>query len=326
MKYMISQSTDMAYNLALEEYVFTKLADEDFLILWVNRPGIVVGKFQNVFQEIDMKRASLLNIPVYRRITGGGCVYHDEGNLNFSVMTRWAMAKDSYSPFLDPVLKIINACGVKAYRSGICNLSVNGKKFSGNAQSIYRGRILHHGTLLFDTRLDVMSGIIKTDYVHFQSKAMRSAPAPVGNLKDCSGFRVSDLGTLRQLILTGMGCTPEDSCHFSKAEENEILSLADKKYRTWEWNIARSATFTYDSPADVYGNYIHIEADQGVIRDVQIYFKTAPGEMLVKAAEALRGRALDYPRLHELLRSYGTAGRHIEDLIFMRDGAAHRVA
>lgn len=335
MRAIISQSRDAAYNLALEEYVFTKLTGEDFLILWVNAPGIVVGKFQNVFQEINVRQAQRLGLLVHRRLTGGGCVYHDEGNLNFSIITQWAMAEDSYTRFLEPVLGIINGCGVHACRSGICNLCVDGKKFSGNAQSIYRGRILHHGTLLFDTDLDMLRQVIRPDYERFRSKAMRSMPAAVGNLKDCPGFNVKDLNELKHRILDGMGCRAGDAYEFPPAQEREIESLAEKKYRTWEWNMAQSATFTYDSalPTADTGRgaaassvkaaglsapdgRVRMSVRQGVIEEIFIECPKETLEACAAAASSLTGQALDYPKLHQRLEAFGRLGRWIENTIF----------
>lgn len=318
MKYILSQSLDTAYNLALEEYVLTQLADEDYFILWVSRPAIVVGKFQNVFQEIDVRKAWEKNIPVYRRLSGGGCVYHDAGNLNFSRITGWSMEENTYSRFLESVIRCLCSHGVTAMQSGICNISVDGKKISGNAQSIHKGRLLHHGTLLFNAELATLGGVLCPDYEHFTSKAMRSVPMSVTNLKDCPGFDISDMATLKSCLLKAMGCREGDEYRLSAVQTSEIDRLAQSKYLDWEWNYGKSADFEYENKSEQPKRRIAMTVVGGRIREMELSFAGIPYVVTKAVTNALLGEALKYPEIHGILAGYGDCGRQVETLLFER--------
>lgn len=318
MKYILSHWTDPALNLALEEVALNDLTSEDYLIVWVSRPAIIVGKFQNVYQEVDVRRAWQKNIPVYRRLSGGGCVYHDGGNLNFSYITGWTMEENSYSRFLEPVMDVLTAHGAAVYPDGICNICVDGKKISGNAQSIFRKRMLHHGTLLFDARLDDLASVIRPDYEHFISKAMPSAPMAVTNLRCCPGFDIETMDGLKQCLISGMGCEPADEYVLSADQVLAVRKLAEVKYRTWEWNFAKSAVFDYHNDFEGPGSHIEMKVDHGVIRELTLAHRQISREVTMAAAQMLCGKRLIYPELHAMLDLYGAYGPLLEDIIFER--------
>ena len=149
-------SHDPFFNQAFEDYVFRTFREDEVLLLWRNRPAVVVGCYQNICREVHVRALLEQNIPVVRRMSGGGTVYHDLGNLNYTLITGQSGALD-YDRCLAPVLRALNALGVPAQKSRTCDMTVDGKKISGSAQKIANGRVLHHGTLLFDadlTRLD----------------------------------------------------------------------------------------------------------------------------------------------------------------------------
>ena len=163
--YLETGSIDPAYNLAFEEYVLTHRMDGDYLILWQNDNTVVVGQNQNTAAEINRAFVEAHGVHVVRRTTGGGAVYHDLGNLNYTLITGQSGALD-YDRCLAPVLRALNALGVPAQKSRTCDMTVDGKKISGSAQKIANGRVLHHGTLLFDadlTRLDEITTGRKND-------------------------------------------------------------------------------------------------------------------------------------------------------------------
>ena len=155
MKYMKVTGTDIYYNLALEEYMFNKSSEESVLLLWKNDTSIVLGKYQNVYEEINIKEVSRKHISVARRNTGGGTVFHDRGNLNYSFITSCSSGMFSeYDEFIFPVLQALNGLGVPAQKRNNSDIAIGTSKISGSAQAVKSHRILHHGTLLFDADME----------------------------------------------------------------------------------------------------------------------------------------------------------------------------
>ena len=180
----VNESTDPFYNQAFEEFVFENYAEDDVFYLWQNRPAIVVGCYQNICREVNVHALRRRGVPVVRRMTGGGTVYHDLGNVNYSFMLRADGALD-YDHFLDPVIAALNRMGVPARRNRSCDIAIGEKKISGSAQKAAGGRILHHGTLLFESdlaSLDAFTAHAKNDA--FQTKGTLSAICTVTNIRD----------------------------------------------------------------------------------------------------------------------------------------------
>ncbi len=182
MKFLILDSTNPYYNLAVEQYMFEKTNDTVF-ILWQNEPTVVIGKNQNVNAELDFDFVRENDIHIARRITGGGAVYHDLGNLNYSFISSTGKEEIDFAYFTKPIIEVLISLGVKAELTGRNDIEVNGKKISGNAQYTKNGRTLHHGTLLFDTDLSVLSKALHVDEEKIKSKAIKSTRARVTNLK-----------------------------------------------------------------------------------------------------------------------------------------------
>ena len=184
-RYLETGSTDPAYNLAFEEYVLTHRRDGAYLLLWQNDNTIVVGRNQNTAQEIDRAFVEQHHIRVVRRGTGGGAVYHDMGNLNYSFITdagdaeRMAMER-----FTRPIVAALQGLGLQAEASGRNDILVEGRKVSGTAQRLTDGRILHHGTLLFDSRPEMVAGALRADPAKFRSKGAKSVRSRIGNIRD----------------------------------------------------------------------------------------------------------------------------------------------
>ena len=158
MKYIINYSNDTAFNIALEEYAFKHLLDEDqIFLLWINKPSIIVGRHQNTIEEINRDYVREHGIEVVRRISGGGAVYHDLNNLNYTIISKEDENKAfDFKSFSTPVINTLAQLGVKAEFTGRNDLEIDGKKFCGNAQAYINGRIMHHGCLLFDVDLSVL--------------------------------------------------------------------------------------------------------------------------------------------------------------------------
>lgn len=196
MKLYILQTTDPYYNLALEEYLFER-EGEDVFLLWQNAPTVVIGRNQNAYAELHMDEVRRRGIRIARRITGGGAVYHDLGNLNYSYIAGGTGALD-FSRFEAPIISALSRVGVTALASGRNDLLVDGRKFSGNAQHTKGTRTLHHGTLLFDTDLSVLSAVLAVDEEKLKANAVRSVASRVTNLKEHlpAAFTLDDLISL----------------------------------------------------------------------------------------------------------------------------------
>lgn len=242
--YLETGSTDPAYNLAFEEYVLTHRAKDNYLILWQNKNAVIIGRNQVAAQEINKDFVDRNGISVIRRITGGGAVYHDMGNLNYSFIADAPEdGTTTKAPFVQPIVDALRELGLDASPSGRNDILVSGKKVSGIAQYISKGRILHHGTLLFDSNPGMISGALNPDPTKFQTKSVQSVRSRVGNIRE---FLKTDM-TLpefwehlrRQLGKNGMtaGALTED-------ELAAIRQLKAEKYDTWDWNYGRSPAYS----------------------------------------------------------------------------------
>ena len=175
MKTIINDSKNPRFNLALEEYVLKYLdSDEDFVLLWQNENSVIIGRNQNTIEEINAAYVKTHDVNVVRRITGGGAVYHDMGNLNFSYVTNTLKDNlNNYRKFTDPVIKALNSLGVPAEFAGRNDIVVEEKKISGNAQSFYKNRMLHHGTILFDADLGMIADVLNVKPDKIASKGIK---------------------------------------------------------------------------------------------------------------------------------------------------------
>ena len=153
MYYIEGENKDPYYNLALEEYMMANYTKGTYLLLWINEDSIVMGKYQNAYEELNLKAIEEDGIPVVRRISGGGTVFHDKGNLNYSFITDADREKGGYEEFLHPIIKSLNRLGIHAQKRNVCDIVIGDKKISGSAKCSRKGRVLQHGTLLFDSDL-----------------------------------------------------------------------------------------------------------------------------------------------------------------------------
>lgn len=184
MKYLRLNSLDPYLNLAIEEYML-ECEDEDVMMLWQNSPCVVVGKNQNIRAEVDISAASELGILPVRRITGGGAVYHDGGNVNYTFISNKGSEGIDFASFSAPIIEALRSLGVSVSLSGRNDLCLSdGRKISGNAQCTRGGRVLHHGTLLFNADLAILGRILTPDEEKLRSKAVRSTSSRVANLSE----------------------------------------------------------------------------------------------------------------------------------------------
>lgn len=191
MKFLILDSRDPYFNLAVEEYLFLYETDDVFM-LWQNENTVVVGKNQNAYAEIKMDVVRERGIKISRRITGGGAVYHDLGNVNYSfISTRREGSDIDFEYFTAPIIEALASMGIKAELSGRNDLLTEGRKFSGNAQHTKGDRTLHHGTLLWRTDLSVLSEVLSVDRSKIESKAIASVRSRVVNLSELVEYDIT---------------------------------------------------------------------------------------------------------------------------------------
>ncbi|MCC6839177.1 MAG: lipoate--protein ligase [Flavobacteriales bacterium] len=237
---------DPAFNLALEEYCLLNLPiDENYLLFYVNAPSIIIGKHQNTLEEIDTDFVQEHGIRVVRRISGGGAVYHDLGNLNFSFIRRYEKSQfNNYREFTAPVLAALHELGVPAELNGRNDILADGRKVSGNAQAVRRDRMVSHGTLLFRSELDNVVHALKPKPGKMISKGIQSVRSRVVNIGDflpdtvtMENFRA----TLLKHLFPGTATPPQHVLSPDALED--VHALAQSRYRSWDWNYGESPAF-----------------------------------------------------------------------------------
>ena len=304
--YLETGSTDPCYNLALEQYVLEHKREGDWLLLWQNANTIVIGLNQNTAEEINADFVSQHGITVVRRMTGGGAVYHDLGNLNYSFISDVGNAEElTIRRFTDPVCRALAAMGVTAETSGRNDILVDGKKISGVAQRISGNRILHHGTLLFDSNPDMISDALRVDPAKFNSKSAKSVRSRVGNIREHLPEDMT-LDRFWQGILVELTADGMIQEQLTEPELAEIRKLADEKYRSWEWTYGRSPDCTYQNRRRFPGGTLEVRLSLHAGRIDEIIFygdfmATAPQSALI---EALRGTRCEESPLSEILSCF----------------------
>lgn len=270
LSYLDLTTTDPSYNLAMEQYVFDCLPrDRMYFMLWQNDNSIIVGKYQNTLSEINLEAVERRGIRVVRRLSGGGAVYHDMGNLNFTFITDAASGTAlDMKLFCQPVVRTLAALGVHAEVNGRNDITIDGKKFSGNSQYLRQGRVMHHGTIMFNSDLSVVSEALQVDPTKFQTKGVRSVRSRVTNVADHLDRPVS-LPEFRRILLENIlrenpgqpyPLTPEDLAAVEK--------LREERYAAWDWNYGQSPACTVLRRRRVEGCGLveaYISVDSGLI-------------------------------------------------------------
>jgi lipoate-protein ligase A len=237
-----NKNTKPQYNLALEEYLCLRATRDGsrFFMLWQNEPSIIVGRFQNTLEEINTSFVEERRIHVVRRNSGGGAVYHDLGNINYSFVMPDTGDFD-FAFFTMPIIRALASLGVQAELSGRNDLTIEGKKVSGGAQYRRSGVMLHHGTLLYDADLEILSQALRPSEDKFQSKAVKSARGRVGNIKPYlqTPLSVTEFQDRLQRGIRGL-----TSLTLDERALGEVEKLRTEKYSTWEWNYGASPRFT----------------------------------------------------------------------------------
>lgn len=265
---------DPAFNLATEEYLLHSFEQEIFM-LWRNQKSIIIGKHQNALAEINLPFTLQHKIPVLRRLSGGGTVFHDPGNINFTFI-RNAADRDKmidFRKYAGPVLEALISLGVDARFSARNDIFIDGLKVSGNAEHLYqkKKRVLHHGTLLFNSRLDELNEAIRTDPERYLDKAVNSVRSKVANICDYLHEPLT-IEAFMDHITQFVWNSDTSPVHYTLNEEDKrsIESLAQSKYRIWEWNFGYSPTYAVERTLNMAQSAISVKlyVEKGVITQI----------------------------------------------------------
>ena len=293
-----NNATDPAINLALEEYCLRSLdSGSEYLLFYINRPSIILGRHQNPFQEFNPELARQKGIVAVRRISGGGAVYHDPGNLNFCFITDFTEQKlDYFKTLIQPILKTLQHLGVAAQLTEKNNILVDGHKVSGNSQHTNMRRMLSHGTLLFDSDLGVLQRVLDSNLVITRSRAVSSIKSTVTNI---SGHldRPMGMDAFRTEMENGISEAFGELIEYRlTAEDCEAVDLlAQKKYKSWDWTYGRTPEFVARRmiSLDTGDVNAHLVVDKGVIEAIELVAPLADSSQSNNLINELIGTRFD---------------------------------
>ncbi|RIJ47739.1 lipoate--protein ligase [Maribellus luteus] len=302
-----SPSNDAYFNIASEEYLLNKYPDEEIFLLYINAPSIIVGRFQNTLAEINLEYVSKNNIKVVRRMSGGGAVYHDLGNLNFSFHAPSEVDDFlDFSKFTQPVVDLLNGLNVPAKLEGRNDLVVEGKKFSGNAKLARNGKIIQHGTILLNSEMSVLSEALKINPLKFKDKAVKSVRARVTNLIEYLPEKTTVDSFKKLLVDQILKENIEARIHQLLPEEMEgIRKLASEKYSTWKWNFGVSPSYDFNKAIKVSAGFIelHLDVKRGIIQNIKIFGDFFASKPIEELEERLLGEKHETAHIHQILSS-----------------------
>lgn len=299
--------TDPRINLAIEEYVLKHMDIEkdDYLLFYINQPSIIIGKNQNTIEEINTDYVEENGVIVVRRLSGGGAVYHDLGNLNFSFLTKDdGNSFHNYKKFTQPVVDALAKLGVNAELSGRNDILAEGRKVSGNAQYATRGRMFSHGTLMFDTEIDAVVSALKVKKDKIESKGIKSVRSRVANISEFLTEKIS-VEQFRMEILKSIFDGEENIQYYELTDEDwkKINEISESRYQQWEWNYGKSPRFniqkTHRFPSG--GIDIRLEVNKGLIEEAKIFGDFFGVGDVAEVEQLLKGCKYDRTAIAEAL-------------------------
>ena len=307
MYYIESPSSDPYFNLALEQYVFDCLdRSHSYFMLWQNDNAVIVGKHQNTIAEINETFVRDHGIKVVRRLSGGGAVYHDMGNINFTFIVDRDDGLFDFSKFCLPLVRALESVGVAAEINGRNDITIDRKKFSGNSQYSKEGRTMHHGTVTYDSDLNTVENVLKVSNDKIESKGCKSVISRVTNVRPYVRTDMNTkqfFGTLRDFMMKENKLIPY---HLTEQDYLAVHQLKNTRYSTWEWNYGFSPKYAVEKKRRVEGCgciEVHMNVEKGIITGIAFtgdYFSDADSSSL---ARLLTGCRLCMPDLSEKLKS-----------------------
>ena len=305
--YIRSESTDPELNLALEQYVFDQLdRNSSYMMLWQNANAVIVGKHQNTIEEINTVFVKEHCIKVVRRLSGGGAVYQDLGNINFTFITDKEGEDFDFAFFCHPVVEILQSLGADAKTSGRNDMTIKDMKFSGNSQYMKQGRIMHHGTLMFDSDLNALSKALSVSKDKIESKGIKSTRSRVTNIRphiaqDCSAKEFMDILELELIKRLKAEIIP-----FNTVDMKEVERIRHDLYSTWEWNYSSSPAYSickkrrYEGVGEIE---IRMEIADGHIRALVFFGDFFTKKDIKELIDTLLGVRADETSVLEVLKN-----------------------
>lgn len=270
---------DIRVNLAIEEFILNYLDvnEHTYLLFYINEPSIIVGKNQNTIEEINTKYVEENGVIVTRRLSGGGAVYDDLGNMSFGFVTKDdGNSFHNFEKFTKPVTDALNKLGVKAKLSGRNDILVEGRKISGNAQFATKGRMFSHGTLLFDTNLENVAAALNVKKDKIESKGIKSVRSRVANISEFLPHKMS-IYEFKEILLKSIFNTDTikniPQYHLTENDWKKIHQIADERYKNWDWVYGKSPKFNIQHSHRFPIGQIDIRLDiaKGKIENCKIY-------------------------------------------------------
>ena len=308
MLYILDHSTDPQWNLAAEEYLFKKM-EKPIFRLWRNTSSIIIGLHQNAYAEINSEYIKKNEIPVVRRLTGGGAVFHDLGNVNFTFIDNKIANEENsemFARFTKPILEALQELGIKAELKGRNDLVIDDKKFSGNAVAVYKGRVLQHGTLLFSSSMSNLSEALKSRPEQFESKAVKSNRARVTNISDHlkQAMDIKEFMEFMERFIVSRNFDKFMKYSYSVDDLKEIAKLKHEKYSKDSWNYGTSPAYSFSKVKrfdwGLLELYLNIE--KGFINSIRFhgnYFFTEESSQL---EELLNGSEHNVEKIRERIK------------------------
>ncbi|MFA9389352.1 MAG: biotin/lipoate A/B protein ligase family protein [Prolixibacteraceae bacterium] len=310
---ILSPSNEPEFNLAAEEYLFRNFSD-DIFFLYVNQASVVVGKHQNALAEINFKYIREHDIRVIRRLSGGGAVYHDLGNLNFSFHQTVAdTAKISFKSYNLPIIEVLKQWNVPAEISARNDIFVKGFKISGHAEHVFRNRIMSHGTLLFNANREMLSKSLKHESGSFTGKAIQSVRSKVANIVDFLSETIAMDTFIQKIVVESLASPGINSMYtLSESDIKKIRELAVEKYSTWAWNFGYSPKYRFEKANKEGSVLFAFLVEKGMISEIE-----SVGEGLSELQKkAVQQKMLNSPHKYEsILQQLSTPEINRPDLI-----------
>ncbi|WP_428909912.1 lipoate--protein ligase [Niallia sp. Krafla_26] len=301
--------TNPQINLAIEEYILKHLdINESYLLFYINGPSIIIGRNQNTIEEINTQYVEENNVIVVRRMSGGGAVYHDLGNLNYSFITKdeGNSLQDNFKNFTKPVIDALRKLGANADLMGRNDIEIDGKKVSGTAQYATGGRMYTHGTLMLNSDLDNVGKALRPKKEKIESKGVKSVRARVGNISDFINESMT-IEEFRQFILKSVFDQEGGEVkEYVLTEEDweKIHEISKNKYQTWEWNYGKSPKFDIQNSKRFPVGTIDVRLNvaKGIITNAKIYGDFFGWGEVADIEEKLKGTRYEKAALEEVLK------------------------
>lgn len=305
MRCISSPSHDPYFNIAAEEYALKNFR-EDCFILYRNQKSVIVGAHQNTLAEINLSYVRDHNIKVVRRLSGGGAVFHDLGNLNFTFIVEGKPGDMlNFRKFTEPILEVLQALNIEARFEGRNDLTINGMKFSGNAEHVHRNRVLHHGTLLFSSVITDLSGALAPNQHKFEDKAVKSVRSRVTNISEHLSTPMS-IDAFQQRIMQHMEHHYQDSYpyHYQNSDIRNIQNLAETKYSTWAWNFGSSPKYNFTKEIRTKGGQLEcrLNVEKGIITYAKMLGDFFSQKECIDFEQALQGHRHEKSALEDFLK------------------------